>query len=248
MWRKGARPGQLVGVDDLLSRPGNEHAPAFAHGVVDPIYLEANPMSVGLRCRGGRSSAEHDVTIEDGKVDGHGHRSPLVNRDDPPDATRCEQPITLVAGDDLEDRVGSRPGPARGKAGPLTEQIGHGRAQRRGQADKGAGGCLRRVFLDVLEVVRRYPSPARNFVAGHAQLTAAKRDTLPEVARITRCVRGPGRQIVRCHTIIMPQRWPTWSREPRQQPDRHRDNCRSNISASPCPLNIFRGYAAGGSP
>ncbi len=93
---------QFFGIEDLPGRTADQHAPAFAEGLVDPIDLESDHGKlrepIGLRLVG----AEDDLPARELEVDGQRNRPPFRRVDDTPHTACGEMGVTVLPGQGVE--------------------------------------------------------------------------------------------------------------------------------------------------
>src|SRR5437764_12755441 len=78
---------ELVGIVDKVGMTADEDAPAFAHGLVDLIDLEADDRAGGGGERTARAGAEDDVTVEVAEVDRQRERDARAEKHEAADTT-----------------------------------------------------------------------------------------------------------------------------------------------------------------
>src|SRR5450755_3981072 len=107
----------LVIVRDSAPPTGDQHTPAFAHGFVDAIDLEADEMlgfdPLGLYFVG----AEHNLTVSELEVHGYRHRTSLRHHEDSPYTSGRQVGLALLQSERVQYRVGTGP--------PVTERSVH---------------------------------------------------------------------------------------------------------------------------
>ena len=148
---------------------------------------------------------EHNVAVYDREVDGKRDRPPGVDSDKAPNPSRREQPGTLLAAQDLQDRVRRRPRAAGRKALTRSKQVGHRCLEGDGKTGQRTGAWLGWAPFQVLyvapcqttlvlELLTRQPHLLATYCHSSSQVTG--------VTRLSAVLRG---SLSSCHHPIVPE-------------------------------------------
>jgi len=165
---------QFFGIEDLPGRAADQHAPAFAEGLIDAINLEADRgylgEHIGLRLVG----AENDLPAREFEVDWKRNRPSFGREDDSPHTACGQMGVTVLPGQRLQRRMAACSSPPWRPLDIAAREGERGRIEGESEEIEGSGTQASvGIALEVLEIVGIDTHLLGELVGGETKLISA---------------------------------------------------------------------------